>query len=1488
MASRGPFGFRARTADKEKGGNTTGLSRQTSITSGSARPSKLPTHSSSFFSRNKQPKPKAEATAAAMHLASNIPIGRGQTSVKIVSTNPGSGSQAKAEPVKSAGLGISMENKTAQVSKSGKTRNVLRRKAPTLDSRSAFARTESSASSYEAPPSRQAMETTSSPEGQSDPFPNQVLGITAPTVSASTVAQPSEALGPSFEYDTSSSRMARFNSRKTPSPSPRPNPALGTSGYMQDSSSSTRASDSPSGLSHSSTPTSMTSHSPGISTPVSIPSVRSNSKPLVQSRPPVAWANKKRQGLEPSSQGLAAVRESGTSSSSSSTVKASGSRDDSSRAVQTSRASPMPLSPTALGPPRQNLRREKTSLEREASVSSRPDSAARNDFPRPSLSTSTVESSGRLVHPDRGLSPPTRPSREGVPSLDMPKFEKDYTVPKSTPFTLGRSLSNISSSSSHHPRLAASPHIKVGRQIEMVNRPPKGEINLSAAHTTKDPSLHSSSPSKSASRFLLFPKRARSPMEPGLVDSTDKASRKGPTAGTGHEGYGKYARRGRSGSMSTSASRGRSTSSTSIGRVPSSRKSSVSSRDEEQMDDFYRSRLQPKKIFGGGQSVTSSANNSEVYLSEAAESSVSTFSRTNPQQGESPASAQEQFDLPPTGASSKTHSLRHVEQRLPHKEGSFDITRGTQLFADKSTPTLATRRSIHRSQLPLGVDSVKIPAPIDTRATAPSPALNSQNTYQSSVAPSDSTAPLTDDISEGREGNWLKSGKREKSAKSPKKWAFFQRAIGSPRKAGPPSSAQPSSRHANNELQAQISQVPAQRNLAFYEMMNPSEHGDDEEANLQLARPEASSQLAPQLPVNAQSPSSELSLDRYKNSVLLPSPPVLTSEFNQRTVQEVPPPPAPTLQRKEDAFVGDQDQSQTQPSVKRPRLQQIGRIPRVVSKRDRPHNPAPQSFSRPRPFVPKSDPSSLPPSSARINATYLPSSIAQKPVLGIQTTTTMVPITDSQLSAKPASAPAAPMERIEGPKTREEFLVFPPRIGSHVSGSSSSGNLSVADITAVVPQPGTAPTEEEEWNEYNDFLDIMESPAPLPKPNVDLHEKAFKAHGCAPAPLDIRKDSSSGSSHMEPTQQVASRVPPPTGKLPSPPKRFGTRTQSPSKENTPVLEARSLSKAKQLEPPRRRSLIASSRYSTSSIESEADSLASLENAPSMRVDVPNHLRLELLTISKQLTFDKVLFSPAHSEILSNKSRVLVLDGLGVDDWAFFCAQEYPEAQISNLSSTPRMSVSVQNYEHHHYPNLEEPFPFPQNYFTAAVLRFPAANSERAYNNVIKEFRRVLSPKGYLEILVLDLDMGKMGNETRRALRGLKERKQIHDPQISLKPLSDTLQKMLGGSSFANLKQCTLEIPVAGLAESTRVRSFNEKMELLDEMPQDKDRTRHLPEIGRWWFSRCYESGRSYGRESRKSIWDDVSVLDECKTMETGFKMVLCHAQKPNNRRTQSF
>src|SRR5204863_7075677 len=139
------------------------------------------------------------------------------------------------------------------------------------------------------------------------------------------------------------------------------------------------------------------------------------------------------------------------------------------------------------------------------------------------------------------------------------------------------------------------------------------------------------------------------------------------------------------------------------------------------------------------------------------------------------------------------------------------------------------------------------------------------------------------------------------------------------------------------------------------------------------------------------------------------------------------------------------------------------------------------------------------------------------------------------------------------------------------------------------------------------------------------------------------------------------------------------------------------------------------------------------------------------------------FSPAHNHLQAqDQGRVLVIDGLGNDDWSFYCALSYPTASVYSLSIAPSVTVSNNpaawrpppNHRLIHHVSIENPFPFPKGFFTATIFRFPAACSETGLRNAVSECKRVLRPGGYLEMTIMDLDMVNMGNRTRKAVRKL--------------------------------------------------------------------------------------------------------------------------------------
>lgn len=1443
---------------------------------------------------------------ARMATSSGIPVGRLQDSAKVGAGKSEHGARSVVEPGQGAGLGISTLNQitAAQPPKSGKsTRNLLRRKAP-LDQRGRYARTESSASSYELAPSRPSREIASTPEVYSDHFAESVLGITVPAISTTTDQYNPSGIGPSFEFATSSSRMASFNTRKPPQPSSTPNLQQPTLISVPGSESSTRRSESPGNFSRASTPTTMSSQSPGVGTPIKAP-MRGQMSPT-RSRPPVTRRKFPAEDIIPSqNRGLTAVRESATSSSSSSTIKASEQRRDGSQ-VRSDRDTPLPPSPPARQSSKRPVHPEDFVSRREV-LRDVPEQSSRNVSVIQTSPDPLLTRQSNTSQLNRFRSPPPRPSREGTPRLDdalesspvihtrLPPLQlsghrrrlsqdKDISsaesksgVSYSGRSTLGRSPSTASATSvkpsrmpSPNPLIAKSSRTTPGDSFRAPVVLPV-DTNVSGLRSAMEPSPLSASSNKSSGRFGLFMKRTKSPLEVAPIESADKAAKKGPAAGTGHEGYGKYSRRGRSGSTSTSGSRGRSTSTASAGRTPSSRKSSFTSRDEP-MDDFLSARLAPVVIPGGGRAADSPFHGSSHYPSSSGESSAAMTSSDDLLSRRPPPSQQPYMVL--STETSGTHHLRRDYRKLPHRqedsEYAYERQQGEVVNSSVRRPTLAARRSAHRLQA-FGQEGepLKLPAPINVRAQTTSPGMDSRDTVQSSIRTDVS------DISEGHEGNWLKSLRMEKRVKSPRKWNFFQRAQDSPRRLPNASVPRPDDDQVIfRELPATVFRVPEARSVPFYALLD----GSEQEGLDQVGSSSAADTTQPSADNSAVSQSRE-----HRLSSLLPSPPTHTGEFPD-------PPLHPPESLRTPEVKSEIEPPTPAPEPKKPRLQQVGRIPRVVSKRDRPHKPPPQSFSRP--FARHPMLGADPPASAPVQR---PAEI-ERPHLGIQTDIIPSDPWGSQDVAKPGGAPVQQSDTFTV-MGKDEFLSFPTRIGSQVSGisgSSSSGILSFAATTAVIPDPGTAPEEDEVWHEYNEFLDTVgSSPAQLSNDSRNAQDKDVLKNRCVPAPLQITKEPSV-TEYPEKMSYDFPSSSAPTGPLPSPPDR--SKFLAADLPSTPGTISDLLAgygdRNRSSGTSPRKSGYTASRYSTSSIESDADSLAHREGTQATVAPLfQSNLRFNALMTSRWLSFDRVLFSPAHVELDSD--RLLVLDGIGNDDWSFYCAETYKDASIFNLSPSPsrpqQQNAALRlpkNHRQIQLAGLGKRFPFPPGFFAAAVLRFPSATTEVGYLNAISECMRVLRPGGYLEMSILDLDMVNMGNKARKALRELKVRMQVSQPGVTMKPLSDNIQKLAKRSGFENLQRTLINIPVAGVVDDSRSNSIDAKSGSLENLRKeasgkgDGGLAKTLPQVGRWWFTRCYELGSMPYEDTERSIWNDKALLEECERRETRFKLLLCCAQKP--------
>ena len=1521
-------------------------SRRLSATSISSTTSKIPSYKHSFFSRSKPSKPnlvETEPKRTPVATSSKHTVGGAQRSVNT--------SSSEIEPVRRLPLSrvpaINASTKlSAPLNASDSvdlSRKVLRRKPSSSNQHARYAGTESSVSSYE--PGR-PYETTSSPGGFKDPSAGSVLGLALPAISSSTPHLPRTRL---IDWDqaTSSSRMANFRPEPTPHSTSAHNLPPPTPSFAHSSSSSTRRSDSPGSLSRMSTPTSMSSHSPSITVAAKSPLRFRQPSP---SRPPVT--RRRIVNLLPESDaslsrdpGLAPVRESRTSSSSSSTVRGADRAEGIANRVRVAPSTSLHLQTS-----RRNLKSE--SEFQHSGPTSKPASSGSQGQERGWGGLEGLEALNPkpliTAQPTRALHPPPRPSREGTPKLDdgtgpSPVIrsnlsrlittghkrreslenslsagdDKSDWSSRARP-TLGRSPSNTSSLAGKFSRLpspqptSALPSRPRLPDLSQLRDDPASEPNISSAPS------RATSPFKSSARFGLFTRRTKSPLEPIVADSSEKAVKKGPAAGTGHEGYGKYARRGRSGSASTSASRGRSTStsatSNSLARTPISRKSSITSRGEPDIDDFLLERLTPVVISGGG-GVGGNASSREEPDTTSEEVSSGRPSNEGIETRRAMIPTQTWPAHQPSAAKFNSSNLAREGSKLS-ADGANLGKSTTSIFENRPVdlaqrPTLAARRSLHRSQLFKEAEPMKVPAPINTKGLAPSAVMDSYDSILSPALRTDSDNLHAEGTSELREGHWLRTKKSAKILKSPRKWNFFQRSNPSSKRIE--SSKPPSVEKSLREVPVTVARLPESRSVAHYALLD---NNDPDEAN-------STGKFISSGSVGTHG-SSSVSMSRehdpdlhkqdHKYSMLLPSPPNLAVEVASKRG----PPPRMVSLRAPEPRVPSIPLAEVPPKPREPRLQQIGRIPRVISKRDRLHIPAPQSFSRPFARAP-------------VNMNQNVASAAEhivpdnhcRPILGVQTELIPHHPWGDEGSAKPASAPVLASQGFDS-TPKDEFLAFPVRNDSQVSASSSSGVLSFTASPAAV-QSNLGPGEDEVWNEYDEFLDTVQASEFSKRSPASRGRETSKRGRTATAPLLIRRDSAAiGSAVVKFKGDMEPAVP--TLDFPNPGTLSGLLSPLQSAEiaSTPLSfsdffagygDRNRFSKESQ-----RESASSGSHYSTRSRISgiEAQNKHGKENKP-INTDImasktevlsnaQSNLRFSALMTSRWLSFGRVLFSPAHTEFQSNRQgRVLVLDGLGNDDWSFYCALTYPNAIVYNLSPfqgtgpTPTRSQAIgghdspTNHRQIYHTSIAHPFPFPKGFFTAAVFRFPVASSEAACYNAISECKRVLRPGGYLEMSILDLDMVNMGNRARRAVRMLKVQMQVADPEVSLKPASDNIQKMLGRRGFENLNRCMVNVPIAGHISDSRAGSFDERDLSLGDMLKDSSQqgdegiTKMVAKVGRWWYTRCYENGVLPPDDTDRSIWADKALLRECEKRETGLKLLICYAQKPlaPKRRTVS-
>ncbi|GAB1314856.1 Methyltransferase type 11 domain-containing protein [Madurella fahalii] len=1288
----------------------------------------------------------------------------------------------------------------------------------------------------------------------------------------------------------------------------------------------------PGPYSRDTTPTSMSSQSPGLVVPLRIPP--SGARILRQAdpgltRPPVT---RRRTGsisndvgsVSADPQGLAAVRELSTSSSSNSTVRATGNPREKKKSKR-----PPPTSPSP--PPRKSSQKSQGSRDESISQSKPPGETVQPQGTS-LLPTNTTPYSrprpAQVAQPTPSPKPtaPVRPSRDGTPDLQAQPIPVIQSNLSTTSLAERRRSSLLAPGPANRSVPASS---LPDRTSHFSKRPPTREPTPAprsgaSGEVTEASSQESGGGTRAPSpgvstfktRFPLFGRRTKTTPEPSQQDKKDKPARKGPAAGTGHEGY------GRLGSV-----RRRSNSVTNTSRViPGTMSSQESLSSNQSYDPFLMERMAPV-IIAGGEIVENRNTSSELSRTESNQSSTlrrpSIESRNSSQMSlssrDAPRNTLWPSPFPRDALQSPSLSSRRPSESSEH---------------GASKPTLALRRSMQR--LKSGEqEPPKLLAPIVTRPQVVSPPMTS---LDASIRSDDSifdpsAEPAVSNKEAAGTTGLFGSRKLIKRARSPRKWNLFGR-----------SQSQPGTEKGETAktVAATVKAVQS-KPVAFYTIMDSSEQDDAETLDLEevLREARAMDETPDQLPVEE----AESRRPSVTQDSVLAEPPRLQPGTHQRrpsnskrivtaptklltpSVSSQAPAPVAAMQP-----VNPPRQAPARPS----RLPQVGRIPKVVSARA--EQTSPKSFSRPfhrlsvqmppvRPAIQDKDSVAKGPSPPKPST---PEPMYEHPVTGF----------DSNVSALIYGVP-----KLSPPVSSElerEFLAFSPRKGSQctttTSSSSSGGLFTYADATAIVPEPNAPLAEDEIWDEYNDLLgeDTVRLPtteAPSwPKPlrlgspaqgNGKLIIPAMESPTLSPPPLpslvqtlrsEMEQPLSSvcGTEIAEEVKRMLDNNPIPETLVAVPDPTSGQNEQLYGFDVVNQVEEPEPVNGDRAPPPGQQA-----RRSDASGSSQG----SEDSSPLSQVN----LRVGSMTVSKWLTFGHVLFSPVRDELVSvvgslKRPSILVVDGLGNDDWSFYAAETYPAATFFNLS--PRVPIPVEHRNassfpltppNHHqiqYLSHTDKFPFGAQSFTAVVFRFPAAAPESHYRNIISEARRVLKPGGFIELSILDVDLNNMGNRGRRTVRRLKERINSRAPDISLAPASDLILRLIGRRGFTDIKTCRVGVPVAsiiarsscssdaganGKRTSTNTVASPSKPKkderslpemIGDESPvADESITKSVAKVGRWWYTRCYEGAAvpNVGPGSRSSIWRDKALLAECEEWGTSLKLMVCHARVPDGR-----
>jgi hypothetical protein len=520
-----------------------------------------------------------------------------------------------------------------------------------------------------------------------------------------------------------------------------------------------------------------------------------------------------------------------------------------------------------------------------------------------------------------------------------------------------------------------------------------------------------------------------------------------------------------------------------------------------------------------------------------------------------------------------------------------------------------------------------------------------------SILSDESQTDMQVEVGRGRKGIITKPRKLEKRPKSPRKWNFFHRSQPTPKTEAQAPAAMP----------VTVGK-PAAKSIPHYAMLDSS---DEQQDPLEIMDLEDILRDTDVVDLSNE----ELDLLQFghhkestqrANEAKTTAAPSMPEEKAAPVIFSTPEPIEATPEQPRTELHLDKETAPTRPS----RLPQVGRIPKVISAR--PEATSPKSFSRPFARLSTLQPIQVP------LAPVDKDSVALGPSPDKPSTPEPYPAEQKMEDANIIRQSSGDSKTDSTAASHRDFLAFSPRKNSEAT-TSSSGGLSFAGTTAVIPEPDAALEEDEVWDEYDDLIEHGEDDdtVKVPTSATSSHGVPFqyesyesrrirksKVHAKesptlaqtpiikeppveeSPARRSALTSSSAYSADMTARMKdLLTTVPTPTTPMSFTDffSGYGDRNNS-----TPGDSAGK---------PLRDSQDSSRKSASSSHSRSLSGLLSIPEQENMSPISQVNLRVGSMTVSKWLTFGHVLFSPAREDIIgiegsSKRHSILVIDGLG--------------------------------------------------------------------------------------------------------------------------------------------------------------------------------------------------------------------------------------------------